>query len=103
MGFPRQEYWSGLPFPSPGDLPDPAIESMSPALAGRFLTTEPPGKSNQDEEDDQISRNLTAEKVVTSVCTPDLFTVLFLVTFHNWLSPPSTSFFFFWSIVEDAV
>ena len=44
MGFPRQEYWSGLPFPSPGDLSDPGIKSMSPALAGRFFTTEPPGK-----------------------------------------------------------
>ena len=44
MGFPRQEYWSGLPFPSPGDLPDPGIEPMSPALAGRFFTTEPSGK-----------------------------------------------------------
>ena len=32
MGFPRQEYWSGLPFPSPGDLPDPGIEPRSPAL-----------------------------------------------------------------------
>ena len=39
---PRQEYWSGLPFPSPGDLPDPGIEPVS-CLAGRFLTTEPPG------------------------------------------------------------
>ena len=37
MGFSRQEYRSGLPFPSPGDLPDPGIEPMSPALAGRFL------------------------------------------------------------------
>ena len=44
MGFPRQEYWSGLPFPSPGDLPDPGNESESPALVGRFFTTEPPGK-----------------------------------------------------------
>jgi len=44
MGFPRQEYWSGLPFPSPGDLPDPGIEPMSPALVGRFFTTEPLGK-----------------------------------------------------------
>ena len=43
MGFPRQEYWSGLPFPSPGDLSDPEIKSTSPTLAGRFLTTEPPG------------------------------------------------------------
>ena len=39
MGFPRQEYWSGLPFSSPGDLPDPGIKPASPALAGRFLTT----------------------------------------------------------------
>ena len=40
----RQEYWSGLPFSSPGDLPDPEIKSGSPALAGEFFTTEPPGK-----------------------------------------------------------
>ena len=47
MGFPRQEYWSGWPFPSPGHLPDPEIKPeslMSPALAGRFFTTRPPGK-----------------------------------------------------------
>ncbi|XP_059731514.1 dynein regulatory complex protein 8 isoform X1 [Bos taurus] len=41
-GFSRQEYWSGLPFPSPGDLPNPGTESTSPALAGGFFTTEPP-------------------------------------------------------------
>ena len=40
MRFPRQEYWSGLPFPSPGHLPDPGIEPASLALAGRFFTTE---------------------------------------------------------------
>ena len=39
-GLPRQEYWSGLPFPPPGDLPDPGIEPMSSALAGGFVTTE---------------------------------------------------------------
>ena len=44
MGFPRQEYWSGLPFHSPGDLPDPGIEFTSPALADVFFTIEPPGK-----------------------------------------------------------
>ena len=44
MGFPRQEYWDGLPFPSPEYLPNPGIEPMSPALAGGFFTTEPPGK-----------------------------------------------------------
>ena len=44
MGFPRQKYWSGLPLPSPGDLSTLRIEPASPALAGGFFTTEPPGK-----------------------------------------------------------
>ena len=44
VGFPRQEYWSKLPFPSPGDLSDPGSEPESPALADGFFTTEPPGK-----------------------------------------------------------
>ena len=44
MGFSRQEYWSGLPFPSLGDLLDPWIEPASPVLAGRIFTTEPLGK-----------------------------------------------------------
>ena len=43
-GFSRQEYWSGLPFPSPGDLPDPGIKPGSPALQADTLPTEPPGK-----------------------------------------------------------
>ena len=47
MGIPRQEYWSGLPFPPPGDLSDPGVEPGSPALAGGFFTTEPPGKSSK--------------------------------------------------------
>ena len=42
--FPRQEYWNGLPFHSPGDLPNPGINPVTPALAGRFFTAEPPGK-----------------------------------------------------------
>ena len=42
--FPRQGYWNGLPFPSPGDLPDRGIKPLSPALAGRFFTTKPSGK-----------------------------------------------------------
>ena len=44
MGFSRQEYWSGLPFPSPGDLPYPGIEPGSPAWEADALTSEPPGK-----------------------------------------------------------
>ena len=44
MEFPRQEYWSGLPFPSLGDLPDPGIKPRSPALKADTLPSEPPGK-----------------------------------------------------------
>ena len=44
MGFSRQEYWSGVPFPSPGDLPDPGLEPRSSALQADALLSEPPGK-----------------------------------------------------------
>ena len=44
MGFSRQEYWSGVPFPSPGDLPNPGIKPGSPAFQADALTSEPPGK-----------------------------------------------------------
>ena len=44
MGFPSQEYWRGLPFPSTGDLPNPGIEPGSPALQTDALLSEPPGK-----------------------------------------------------------
>ena len=48
MAFPREEYWSGLPFPSPGDLPHPGTEPTSSALAGGFFTVEPSGKPKPD-------------------------------------------------------
>ena len=56
MGFLRQEYWSGLPFPPSAALSDPGIEPISPALAARFFITEPPGRASQwawslDQED----------------------------------------------------
>ena len=57
MGFPRQEYWSGLPFPSPGDLPDLGIKPASPALAGGFLTT-----SATWETLDSVVKNLPAKQ-----------------------------------------
>ena len=47
MRFSRQEYWSGLPFPSPGGLPDPGIKPGSPALESDALTSEPPGKQRK--------------------------------------------------------
>ena len=56
MGFSGQEYWNGLPFPSPGDLSDPGVEPMSLALAGGFFTTEP-GKPKAETH---IKLNLSA-------------------------------------------
>ena len=54
MGFPRQEYWSGLPFPPLGDLPDPGIEPASHTLAEGFFTTEPPaGRITETETEPQ--------------------------------------------------
>ena len=54
MGFSRQEYWSGLPFPSPGDLPDPGIEPRSPTLEADALTSELPGKPLKIYEENYI-------------------------------------------------
>ena len=50
MGFSRQGYWSGLPFPSPGDLPNPGIEPGSPTSQGDALPSEPPGKPKDRKE-----------------------------------------------------
>ena len=58
MGFSRQEYWSGLTFPSPGDLPDPGIESRSPTLPADALTSEPPEKPQSPKNSHQIKHNL---------------------------------------------
>ena len=78
MGLFRQECWSGLPFPSPGDLPNPGIEPaseysspVSPALAGRFFTTTPLGKPHLEEGRKQkdwhlsFMNNLTGEQINT--------------------------------------
>ena len=53
--FSRQEYWSGLPFPSPGDLPNPGIEPRSPALQADSLPSETPGKPNESESRSVLS------------------------------------------------
>ena len=61
MGFSRQEYWGGLPFPPPGDLPDPGTELMSPAWQADSSSSESPGKSSlraQKEPDDGMDRGL---------------------------------------------
>ena len=58
MGFSRQEYWSGLPFPSPGDLPNPGIEPRSPALQADALPSELPRKPKER----QITQKLKKKK-----------------------------------------
>ena len=62
MGVSRQEYWSGLPFPSPGDLPNPGIEPGSPALQADTLTSEPPGKPKPDKGNTQKKTKATHKK-----------------------------------------
>ena len=58
MEFSRQEYWSGLPFPSPGDLPDPGIEPGSPAFQAEALTSEPPKDTLTVKEEQLFERAL---------------------------------------------
>ena len=62
-GFPTQEYLSGLLFPSLGDLSDPGIEPSSPALAGRFFTTEPPGKPNVHHDLNMFEKHRSSGKL----------------------------------------
>ena len=94
MGFSRQEYWSGLPFPSPGDLPDPGIEPGSPALEADALTSEPPGKPVNTQGDVKTKYvrhflNVEVESWV-DVCGLGLPTVLssrvWSATFHSFCS-----------------
>ena len=70
MGFSRQEYWSGLPFPAPGDLPNPGIEPQSPALQADALPSEPPGNSQTTILNDINNKNLCMFK-------PPSFVVVF--------------------------
>ena len=82
MGFPRQESWSGFPFPPLGDLPDPGIKLMSPASAGRFLTTEPPGKPHP---------RLYISLTFLQLCVQTVKSVAFYLDIYLgiWLSFPS--------------
>ena len=73
MEFSRQEYWSGLPFPTPGDLPDPGIKPGSPALQADSLPSEPPGKPIIQDRKDYIgckerkSLNRNLEKTIYTI------------------------------------
>jgi len=81
MGFPRQEYWSGLPFPPPGYLSDPGIKPLSPALVGGRFTTEPPEKLNINRAIHGSGRKKVNQLIMWTVLT------LFLVDlFPCWTS-----------------
>ena len=60
MGFSREEYWNGLPFPSSGDLPNPGIEPGSPSLQADALPSEPPGKPSSLEKELTTHSNILA-------------------------------------------
>ena len=79
MGFSRQEYWSGLPFPSPEDLPNPGIEPGSPALQAETLPSEPPGKSTITTKVQQIV--IVSRKPLFSYLTMYIFTLCIVLFF----------------------
>ena len=78
MGFPKQEYWSGLPFPSPGDLPDPGIKLASPSLAGGFFTTELTGKAHICQS--QSYASVPISQVIHPSSSPSVFIRLFFAS-----------------------
>ena len=82
MGFSRQEYWRGLPFPSPGDLPDPEIKPRSPTLQADTLPSEPPGKP-------------LAAVLGQPEGKPAFSVQLFYLLWTDFYSPMSLFFFFF--------
>ena len=78
MAFSRQDYWSGFPFPSPEDLPDPGIEHAFPALASKFFTTEPLGSSMQV----LTARHSLPRNLVTNILLSDLVFCDFSLPWH---------------------
>ena len=90
MGFFRQDYWGRLPFPSPGDLPNPGIKTMpplAPAQAGRFFTTEPPGKPRRflriTKKHVRVDEGSSWMKGSPSLACHSLPTTHTLTTIHN--------------------
>ena len=75
MGFSRQEYWSGLPFPSPGDLPDPGIEPGSPTFQADALTSEPPGKPIDEVRNSKLSSRQSSYSVFNRTTSAHLLQI----------------------------
>ena len=89
MGFSRQEYWSGLPFFPPGNLPNPGMESASPAFGGGFVTTVPPGKPLLPKNLIGLVHHFKADKEKLHVYLL-LETVLLGLRLQAFLSPKKT-------------
>ena len=89
MGFSRQEYWSGFPFPSLGDLPNPGIESGSPALEADALPSEPPGKSYRDDHVKTLPEALGGPLAIRKIPAA--------LTDCGFLAPPLRTFKPLWS------
>ena len=85
MGFPRQGYWSGLPRPSPGDLPDPGIGPTSPALAGGFFTTRITSETHLTALGN-MKTPLNSWWINIKSCTAALLTSFFYPIYLMWLS-----------------
>ena len=87
MEFSRQEYWSGLPFPSPGDLPDPGIEPGSPALQADSLLSELPGKPKKSKNVTVVGykskQNNTLYKLVPLTSLKGVIIVYYLHDYHK--------------------
>ena len=81
MGFPRQEYWSGLPFPTPGDLPDVGIDPLSPALGDRFFIAEPPGKPHTETLKTMSFNGLQGSALSVGLATPQPYLLLSFLWF----------------------
>ena len=90
MGFSRQEYWNGLPFPSPGDLPDPGIEPSSPALQEDALTSEPPGKPQGGSKKKEKLKNKIAaiqkkHKPIPNAANSSFLSVKYVLWFYLFI------------------
>ena len=82
MGFPKQEYWSRLSFPSPGDLPNPGIKPASPALVGGFFTTEPPGKPKTILQKERLQPDIRMPPLQYNRPSRDVFSEMALLLFY---------------------
>ena len=91
VGFSRQEYWRELPFPPPGDLPDPGIEPISPALAGGLFTTEPPGKPPSKQHKHYTSTVLQLKVFLKSLGLTRAWRMQLLIAHLNILLFPVSS------------